>query len=121
MATDSRARCGSGIGKQALGRGLKSPPAVSGRAVGDVPPIPRFSHPPIQDPDGRGWASPQIGIALCAQPWYSTRMSLSQSRLTTATPDFADLIADIKKGAIKIPQFQRKFVWKEPQALRTFR
>lgn len=45
-------------------------------------------------------------------------MPLSQSRLTTATPDFADLIADIKKGAIKIPQFQRKFVWKEPQAFK---
>ena len=26
-------------------------------------------------------------------------------------------LADIKKGEIKIPQFQRKFVWKEAQAL----
>jgi hypothetical protein len=44
-------------------------------------------------------------------------VSLSQSRLATETPTFADLIADIKRGLIKIPQFQRKFVWKEPQAL----
>lgn len=45
-------------------------------------------------------------------------MALSQSRLSTETPTFSDLIADIKKGAIKIPQFQRKFVWKEPQAFK---
>jgi hypothetical protein len=45
-------------------------------------------------------------------------MPLSQSRLSTETPTFVDLIADIKKGAIKIPQFQRKFVWKEPQAFK---
>jgi hypothetical protein len=45
-------------------------------------------------------------------------MALSQSRLSTETPTFLDLIADIKKGAIKIPQFQRKFVWKEPQAFK---
>jgi hypothetical protein len=45
-------------------------------------------------------------------------VSLSQSRLATETPTFADLIADIKRGSIKIPQFQRKFVWKEPQALK---
>lgn len=30
---------------------------------------------------------------------------------------FSQLIADIKKGEIKIPQFQRKFVWKDEQAL----
>src|ERR1051326_8067852 len=45
-------------------------------------------------------------------------MALSLSRLSTETPTFLDLIADIKKGAIKIPQFQRKFVWKEPQAFK---
>jgi hypothetical protein len=45
-------------------------------------------------------------------------MPLSLSRLSTETPTFVDLIADIKKGAIKIPQFQRKFVWKEPQAFK---
>lgn len=45
-------------------------------------------------------------------------MPLSQSRLSTETPTFADLIADVKKGVIKIPQFQRKFVWKEPQAFK---
>ncbi|MFF2092951.1 DUF262 domain-containing protein [Paenibacillus sp. NPDC058174] len=37
-------------------------------------------------------------------------------RLGTDTPLIKDLIGDIKKGEIKIPQFQRKFVWKEPQA-----
>lgn len=45
-------------------------------------------------------------------------MPLSQGRLATETPTFADLIAEIKRGSIKIPQFQRKFVWKEPQALK---
>jgi hypothetical protein len=47
-----------------------------------------------------------------------TPMALSQGRLSTETPTFQDLIADIKKGVIKIPQFQRKFVWKEPQAFK---
>lgn len=37
-------------------------------------------------------------------------------RLHTDTPLLAELISEIKKGEIKIPQFQRKFVWKEPQA-----
>jgi|SRR5581483_608309 len=45
-------------------------------------------------------------------------MVLSSSRLGTETPTFQDLIADIKRGVIKIPQFQRKFVWKEPQAFK---
>lgn len=45
-------------------------------------------------------------------------MALSQSRLSTETPTFVDLIAEIKKGSIKIPQFQRKFIWKEPQAFK---
>lgn len=39
------------------------------------------------------------------------------SRLETGTPFLQDLISDIKSGEIKIPQFQRKFVWKEEQAL----
>jgi hypothetical protein len=39
------------------------------------------------------------------------------SRLGTDTPLISDLIADVRKGEIKIPQFQRKFVWKEKQAL----
>lgn len=39
-----------------------------------------------------------------------------RSRLGTDTPLIRDLIADIKNGQIKIPQFQRKFVWKEEQA-----
>jgi hypothetical protein len=43
---------------------------------------------------------------------------ISSSRLSTGTPFFRDLIAEIKRGNIKIPQFQRKFVWKEEQAFR---
>lgn len=39
------------------------------------------------------------------------------SRLETGTSLFRDLISDVKRGEIKIPQFQRKFVWKEKQAL----
>jgi hypothetical protein len=38
------------------------------------------------------------------------------SRLQTDTPLLKDLIADIRKGQIKVPQFQRRFVWREPQA-----
>ncbi len=45
-------------------------------------------------------------------------MALLPSRLSTETPFFQDLIADIKGGQIKIPQFQRKFVWKEEQAFK---
>lgn len=45
-------------------------------------------------------------------------MTLLPSRLSTETPFFQDLIADIKRGQIKIPQFQRKFVWKEEQAFK---
>jgi hypothetical protein len=45
-------------------------------------------------------------------------MALLPSRLSTETPFFQDLIADIKRGQIKIPQFQRKFVWKEEQAFK---
>lgn len=39
------------------------------------------------------------------------------SQLTTDTSYFSQLVADIKKGEVKIPQFQRKFVWKDDQAL----
>jgi hypothetical protein len=39
-------------------------------------------------------------------------------RLETTTAYIKDLIRDIQKGEIKIPQFQRKFVWKEDQALK---
>lgn len=45
------------------------------------------------------------------------RVNIS-SRLGTETHLLRDLISDIKKGEIKIPQFQRKFVWKEEQALK---
>lgn len=38
-------------------------------------------------------------------------------RLETKTAFIRDLIGDIQRGEIKIPQFQRKFVWKEDQAL----
>lgn len=40
------------------------------------------------------------------------------SRLETGTPLLRDLIADINSGQIKVPQFQRQFVWKEEQALK---
>ncbi len=40
------------------------------------------------------------------------------SRLGTDTPLIDDLVAGIKRGEIKVPQFQRSFVWKEDQALR---
>ncbi len=40
-----------------------------------------------------------------------------RSRLETSAPLLTDLIADIRNGQIKIPQFQRPFVWKAAQAL----
>ena len=42
------------------------------------------------------------------------------SRLETGTPFLKDLIADINTGQIKVPQFQRQFVWKEEQALKCY-
>jgi len=39
------------------------------------------------------------------------------SRLGTDTPLLKDLITGIKRGEIKVPQFQRRFVWKDEQAL----
>jgi hypothetical protein len=39
------------------------------------------------------------------------------SRIETATTLISSLITGIKKGEIKVPQFQRKFVWKDGQAL----
>jgi len=38
------------------------------------------------------------------------------SRLSTDTPVLFSLIEAIRKGEIKVPQFQRPFVWKAPQA-----
>lgn len=40
------------------------------------------------------------------------------SGLKTETTFFKDLISDISNGEIKVPQFQRPFVWKTDQALR---
>jgi uncharacterized protein with ParB-like and HNH nuclease domain len=40
------------------------------------------------------------------------------SRLGTGTPLIKDLISDITRGEIKVPQFQRPFVWKEEQAIK---
>jgi hypothetical protein len=40
------------------------------------------------------------------------------SRLSTDAQFISDLISGIKKGEVKIPQFQRKFVWDEEQALK---
>ncbi len=39
------------------------------------------------------------------------------TKLSTDTAFFGELISDINKGEIKVPQFQRKFVWKDKQAL----
>ena len=39
------------------------------------------------------------------------------NKLSTETLYFGQLINDINAGEIKIPQFQRKFVWKDGQAL----
>ncbi|MEP6809670.1 MAG: DUF262 domain-containing protein [Chthoniobacterales bacterium] len=38
-------------------------------------------------------------------------------RLETKTSFLRDVIGDIERGEVKIPQFQRKFVWREEQAL----
>ena len=48
---------------------------------------------------------------------YSLSMPDVLSRLQTDTTFLKNIIDDVKKGEIKIPQFQRKFVWKEQQAL----
>src|SRR5260370_35068053 len=39
------------------------------------------------------------------------------SRINTDTSLISNLITSLKRGEIKIPQFQRKFLWKEEQAL----
>lgn len=39
------------------------------------------------------------------------------SRLETKTPYLSDLIASVKNGEIKVPQFQRPFVWRIEQAI----
>ena len=40
-----------------------------------------------------------------------------QSRISTDVQLISTLIAGVEKGEIKVPQFQRKFVWKDYQAL----
>jgi hypothetical protein len=39
------------------------------------------------------------------------------SRLQTATPYLLDLITSVQRGEIKVPQFQRPFVWRTEQAI----
>jgi hypothetical protein len=39
------------------------------------------------------------------------------SRLETSTPTLLELVAQINEGEVKVPAFQREFVWKEEQAL----
>jgi hypothetical protein len=39
------------------------------------------------------------------------------SRLSTDTPDLQELTGRITSGEIKVPQFQRKFVWRPDQAI----
>jgi len=40
------------------------------------------------------------------------------SRLETSTPLLKDLISGVKKGETKVPKFQRKFIWKDEQAIK---
>lgn len=40
-----------------------------------------------------------------------------RGRLSTTPVNFIDIITDIRRGEIKIPKFQRPFVWKSEQAL----
>src|ERR1035437_7169050 len=40
------------------------------------------------------------------------------NRLSTDTVYFSSLIEDIKQGRIKIPKFQRPYVWDDEQALK---
>ncbi len=44
-------------------------------------------------------------------------MANISSRLETSTQLVLDLIKDVEKGQIKIPQFQRRFLWSEGQAI----
>lgn len=39
------------------------------------------------------------------------------SRLSPETPDIASLVSAIDRGEIKVPQFQRRFVWSDADAL----
>ena len=39
------------------------------------------------------------------------------SRLDTGTEFIQGLLTDIQRGEIKIPKFQRKFVWSDAQAV----
>jgi uncharacterized protein with ParB-like and HNH nuclease domain len=39
------------------------------------------------------------------------------SRLSTSTPYIRDLNTQVRKGEVKVPQFQRPFVWGEDKAL----
>ncbi len=44
-------------------------------------------------------------------------MQKSKSRINTDTNLISTLIAGISNGEIKVPKFQRQFVWKENQAI----
>src|SRR6185503_56561 len=55
-------------------------------------------------------------LPCCFHTHMSARVNVG-SRVETKTSFIKELIGDIQKGEIKIPQFQRKFVWKETQAL----
>lgn len=50
------------------------------------------------------------------QPKVAPRKNFA-SRINTETQSIATLIKGISNGEIKVPQFQRKFVWKDDQAL----
>lgn len=48
---------------------------------------------------------------------YVYRMVTNGNRLSTNTPYIRDLNAKIRAGEMKVPKFQRPFVWSEDQAL----
>ncbi len=79
------------------------PPASIGRAPAGMPRNTRFS----------GRIAARFGMPMLTG--YA-RANVS-SKLETKTPILADLIKDVRDGAIKVPQFQRPFVWKAAQAL----
>jgi hypothetical protein len=54
--------------------------------------------------------------AASSPPPKSVRPNVA-SRLSPTTPTLEDLIAQIKEGEVKVPAFQRPFVWKDEQAL----
>jgi hypothetical protein len=60
---------------------------------------------------------PQVNSPGTESTAGTSKKTNVSGRLETKTSFLRDIIGDIRQGEIKIPQFQRKFVWKEEQAL----